>query len=126
MAKRSQNDVYKEKFRADDDVALDKEIDAALSGMSDDDLYGDKEKGVSSPAKAGSKQTRRGKIVQIDKDDIFVDFGGKSQGIVSRLQFVDGEEPTVGQEMEFLVDRYDPREGLLMLSRRGAMAQGWA
>ena len=124
MAKRPQDDVYKEKFRADEDVALDNEIDAALSGLSEDDLYGDKAQTAKPAPSGGDKQVRRGKIVQIDKDDIFVDFGGKSQGIVSRLQFLESEEPTVGQELDFLVDRYDAREGLLMLSRRGAMAQG--
>ena len=124
MAKQPHDDLYKEKFRPDADAALDQEIEAALSGMSEDDLYGDKPQTGGKPAGAhpGDKQVRRGKIVQIDKDDVFVDFGGKSQGIVSRLQFLDSEEPKVGDEMDFTVQKYDAREGLLILSRRGAMA----
>src|SRR5438105_3603253 len=103
MSKRPQDDVYKEKFRPDADAALDEEIEAALSGLSEEDLYHDKPQAAVPPETAtqGDRQVRRGKIVQIDKDDVFVDFGGKSQGIVSRLQFLDTEEPKVGDEMDF-------------------------
>src|SRR5207237_8231902 len=91
------------------------------------DRHGDKAQArgrESAPAQtAGDKQIRRGRVTRIEKDDIFVDFGGKSQGIISRQQFLGTEEPTVGQEMDFIVDKYDAREGLLLLSRRGATAQ---
>jgi small subunit ribosomal protein S1 len=47
-----------------------------------------------------------------------VDFGGKSQGVCPLEQFE--TEPVVGQEMEFDVEKYDAREGLLILKRKGA------
>ena len=50
-----------------------------------------------------------GKVVSIGKDDAFVDFGGKSQGIVSLIQFLDTEPPKVGDEFDFHVERYDDR-----------------
>jgi small subunit ribosomal protein S1 len=119
MAKQS--DDYKEKFRPEDS-ALDKEIADALAGVSMDELYGfDKAR----PAEAGppgkGKGPRRGRIISIGKDDVFVDLGGKSQGIVPIIQF-DDVEPVVGAEMEFTVERYDEREGLLVLTRKGAVA----
>ena len=52
------------------------------------------------------------------KDEVFVDFGGKSQGIAVFSQFEN--EPKVGDEMEFNVERYDREEGLLILTRKGA------
>ncbi len=120
------SDPLKEKFRPDD-AALNKEIDDALSGVSLDDLYGFDKPGPAqtqgSPQQSQQKTTRRGRIVSIDKDDAFVDFGGKSQGIISLQQFPDDEPPVVGQEMEFNVDRYDEREGVLVLTRKGATAQ---
>ena len=108
-------DSYKEKFRPDADARLDAQIDAALGDLSMDKLYGfDKPQSTEAVAQG----SRRGKIVSIDKDDAFVDFGGKSQGIVSLIQF--DEPPVVGQEMEFNVERYDAAEGLLILTRKGS------
>ncbi len=121
MSNPSKNDDYKQKFRPDD-TAVDKEVEAALGDLSIEDLYGfDKPKpssgGASSPQQKGMK---RGRIISIGKEDVFVDFGGKSQGIASMMQF--DEEPKVGDEMDFHVDRYDEREGLLILTRKGAAA----
>ncbi len=115
MAKKSFDDPLKAKFRPDES-ALDKEVDAALSGLSLDELY----KKDHAAAADGGNGTRRGKIISIGKDDVFVDFGGKSQGIASALQFE--AEPKVGEEFEFTVERYDAREGLLILTRKGAVA----
>jgi len=120
MANPQQGDQYKEKFRPDADPNLDREIDAALSGLSVEQLYGFDKPQPAAPAEPLPKGTRRGRIVSISKDDAFVDLGGKSQGIVSLTQFE--QEPAVGQEMDFVVDRYDEREGLLLLNRKGATA----
>src|SRR4051812_23140546 len=112
MAKQ---DDYKQKFRPETS-ALDREVDAALSGMSLDDLYASGQQATESRAKG----TRRGRIVSVDKDDVMVDFGGKSQGVAPMETFE--TEPKVGDEMEFDVERYDAREGLLILTRKGAAA----
>src|SRR5947208_1909251 len=111
------NEDYKEKFRPDADVDLDKEIDAALGDMSIEELMDKDQPRTKTDTPKGM---RRGKIIRIDKDDVFVDFGGKSQGVVPREQFE--EEPKVGEEIEVSVERFDPREGLLILTRKGAVA----
>jgi small subunit ribosomal protein S1 len=118
---------YKETFRPDTDAKLDMEIDAALDGISLDALYDQPAKAApdttSIPDDSGAKPTRRGRILRVEKEDIFVDFGGKSLGVISHLQFLDKEEPKIGQEMEFIVDRYDPAEGLILLSLPGVAAK---
>jgi small subunit ribosomal protein S1 len=116
MAKKHLDQQYKEKFRPDDS-ALDKQIDAALEGVSMDALYEFDKPQASVDTTTG---LRKGRIVSISKDDVFVDFGGKSQGVCSLLQFE--EPPKVGDEVEFNVERYDKDEGLLILSKKGALA----
>jgi small subunit ribosomal protein S1 len=120
MADQQQSDQYKEKFRADADPALDRELDAALAGVSMDELYAfDKPKTQAAEGTApepGGKGVRRGKVVSVGKDEVFVDLGGKSQGVVSLLQF---DDVKVGDEFDFVVEKYDPREGILMLNRKG-------
>ena len=119
MAKNRMDDQYKQKFRPDADAALDSALDAALGNVSMDQLYGfDKPKET---AEAPAKGLRWGKVVSIDKDEVFVDLGGKSQGVVPREQFE--EEPKVGQQMQFNVERYDAREGLLILGLKGLIAE---
>ena len=69
---------------------------------------------------------KRGKISAIHGDDIFVDMGGKSQGVLPSEQFLDGPEPKVGDEIEFTIEGYDNNDGLLILNRQGAiMAAAW-
>src|SRR5687767_6817035 len=120
MSNDPRSDELKQKFRPAD-AALDQEVDAALADVSMEDLYGfDKPKVAAAPGHVPQQGFRRGRIVSVDKDDAFVDFGGKSQGIVSLMQFMNQEPPKVGDEFDFHVERYDEREGLLILTRKGA------
>ena len=114
MAETQQIDPYKEKFRVDADPDLDKQVAAAMEGLSIDQLMAtDKPKEQApnngQPTSPGGAHVRRGKVVSIGKDDVFIDFGGKSQGICSLLQFT---EVKVGDEFDFNVEQYDEREGV--------------
>jgi small subunit ribosomal protein S1 len=121
MSKNTFGDEYKAKFRVDE-AALNEQVDAALAGVALEELYEKDREGsaqTASPTGTG-KSTRHGRIVSISKDDAFVDFGGKSQGICSMLQFE--TEPKVGEEYDFTVQKYDESEGLLILTRKGGLA----
>jgi small subunit ribosomal protein S1 len=132
------SDPLREKFRPESDPDIDRQINDALGGLSVEQIYGfDRAEGErgerDSAAGGGGHQPsadhtladlarhgiRRGRVVAIRKGDVLVDLGGKSQGVVSELQF-DDEPPVVGKEYDFSVERYDSAEGLVILSRRGA------
>jgi len=121
------DDLLKEKFRPNPDAALDAQINDALTGVSLDALYAqneaDRRVEQSGSAHAGSGHgPKRGRVVSVDqtKGEVFIDFGGKSQGLAQVMQFLD--LPEVGAEMEFTVDRYDPAEGLLIVMPKGALS----
>lgn len=62
-----------------------------------------------------------GLVVRVDKDDVFIDFGSKSEGVAPTEEFFGktGElEVKVGDEVEVMLERYD--HGLPRLSKRKA------
>jgi len=62
-----------------------------------------------------------GLVVRVDKDDVFIDFGSKSEGVAPTEEFLgkSGELAVkVGDEVEVMLERYD--HGLPRLSRRKA------
>ncbi|HUT57542.1 MAG TPA: S1 RNA-binding domain-containing protein [Phycisphaerae bacterium] len=119
------------KFRRPDnlDAELQREIDEALGDASLEEMIEAEERGRSSAAgaRAGAAEgVRRGRVVAIQGDDIFVELGGKDQGVLPASQFADEPLPAEGDEVEFTVEGYDESEGLLTLSRLGAIqAAAW-
>ena len=88
------------------DAELEREIEAALGGMSVEDL-----ENSSTPSRSGGnrggRQTRRGTIIRVHSGDVFVEFGPRSQGVCPLSQFIAaGEEqaPPVGSERDFVVE----------------------
>jgi len=106
------------------DDALQLELDRALGDMSIDELL-DAEAGrhIDSQRADGVKV---GKVIEVQGEDVFVDFGGKSQGVLPAEQFADEPLPEIGAEIEVTIEGYDPNDGLLILSREGAvLAATW-
>jgi small subunit ribosomal protein S1 len=101
------------------DKDLDREIEAAMGGMSALDLYGDLSKPQPPPA-AGEGGQKKGRVVRVHGDDVFVEVpGGRAPGMISLQQFPDGA-PAVGSEVDVHIEGYDPANGLLRLTRKGA------
>ena len=108
--------------RSDDqlDAELQRELDEALGGMSIEQML-DAEEEAKNPRSGKRDGVRVGKVIDIQKDDIFVDFGSKTQGVIQAIQFADEPLPEIGSDIEVVVERYDQSEGLLILSREGAV-----
>ena len=67
---------------------------------------------------------RRGRISAIRGDDVFVELtgvDGKMQGIVPLSQFE--RAPRIGSIMDFVVEQTDESQGLIYLSREGAVSR---
>ncbi len=108
--------------RLEDD--LEAEIAAALGDASIDELMDDQlQPAQTVQMSSDGRRTRSGTIVAIHDKNAMIEFGPKSQGLCPAAQFEElkGAPPEVGSTHEFVVDRFDPFEGLLIVSLPGAV-----
>ncbi len=105
-------DKFEEDFLNDDIQA---ELDKALDGMNLEEVMD-----APQPSSAQQADGASGKVIAIQGEDIFVDLGGKDQGVLPAGQF-DGDEPlpAVGDTIEFDIHGEAP-DGLMRLARCGA------
>ncbi|MFP4370154.1 MAG: 30S ribosomal protein S1, partial [Candidatus Kapaibacterium sp.] len=61
-----------------------------------------------------------GKIVEITKDEIHVDIGFKSLGVVPRAELLNAETYKVGDPIDVFIENIEDSNGRLVLSRRRA------
>ena len=64
------------------------------------------------------KGLRVGKVIVARGRSLFVDLGGKSEGVIPLDQF-EGEIPAPGSEIEVIVDHFDASEGIQHLRLEG-------
>jgi small subunit ribosomal protein S1 len=106
------------------DTDLDRELQEAMGGAPDLDiekLYSEDEKRARQNAEALKSGPKKGQIIRIHGQDVFVDIGGRTQGVLPILQFEDGP-PAIGTELDVNIEGYDP-DGVLILTRRGAVIE---
>jgi len=100
------------------DASLEREMQAALGGLSDQDLLDLPASRVPAARVKSERQTRTGTVVRVQGEDVMVEFGPKSQGVCPLRQFA--EPPPPGAQVEFVVERLDAFENLLILALPGA------
>ncbi len=59
-------------------------------------------------------------MIGVRGKSVFVDLGGKSEGVISVTQFEEGKLPLAGASIEVIVDRFDPEEGIQLLRLKGS------
>ena len=64
----------------------------------------------------------RGRVIQVTNDEILVDIGYKSEGMIPRSEFAHAPErlPVAGQEIDAIVDRREDSSGYVVLSHEKA------
>ncbi|MBN2136895.1 MAG: 30S ribosomal protein S1 [Sedimentisphaerales bacterium] len=68
----------------------------------------------------------KGKIVTVIGNDVIVEVGLKSEGVVDAGEFESPEEMEAGKEIEVLLEDTDSESGLILLSKRKAdVIRGW-
>lgn len=103
------------------DAEIEAELEAAMSGIDRQSLHGEINQAQAKAAPASSASDggkKKGRIISIHGDDVFVDVGGRSQGVLGLDQFA--EPPQIGQDIDVHIEGYDHANGLLILTRQGA------
>jgi small subunit ribosomal protein S1 len=88
------------------------ELDRAMSDASIDELLGGGSQTGEEIFEADSLQS--GRVVAVRRDDVFIEFAGRQQGIVSLRQF--DVPPRPGAVVQVIVQRLNPEDGLYELS----------
>lgn len=84
----------------------------------DDDAYGQMASG--SVIEIKEDELVEGKIVNITKDEVHVDIGFKSVGIIPRSELIGSENYEIGQKLDVYIENIEDTSGHLILSRRRA------
>jgi ribosomal protein S1 len=119
-------------FKRQWDAELEAELEKALEGF-DEAKYdvrtprGERTADRSRTDRADRGQETRegpqtGKVIGTRGRSVFIDLGAKSEGVIPLEQFED-KPPSPGDVIEVVVDRFDPDEGLLLLSLKGAAVE---
>ena len=110
------------------DDELEAQMEAALSGFDPKAFDVARERPKTAPkastprgdrGQEAVKGTRRGTVIGARGRSLFVDLGGKSEGVIPLDQF-EGEIPQPGSRIEVIVDRFDTSEGIQHLRLKGA------
>ncbi len=119
-----QHDLQSERPEAKLDSALQREVDEALGDTSLEDLLAEEEsksRAVRPNAQSLREGVRKGLVVGISGEDIFVDIGGHRQGVVPIKQFTAEDFPAVGDQINVVIEGFDPDDELVLLAREGAI-----
>src|SRR5262245_38346900 len=111
------------------DAELEAELEAALSGFDPTSFEPQSQRRprserVPSPpeqrGQEGAPGKRTGTVIGVRGKSLFVDLGGKSEGVLPIEQLEGAEIPAPGSSIEVIVDRFDPDEGVQILRLKGA------
>ncbi len=103
---------------------LEKELEEALGGDSLENLIESSAVTETAVGELAPETRVTGKVVSIHREDVFVDLGSRTQGLLPLKQFTassgegapEGKAPEVGDEVEVVVTRLNVEQGLYEVS----------
>ncbi len=117
------------------DQELEAELEAAMEGFDGGSIsVGSPRKPASStPRTPGSRENRgqeegksdvrTGTVIRVSGKNIFIDLGGKSEGLLTVDQLENQPIPEVGSKIEVAIDHFDRNEGILLLRLKGGAVE---
>jgi predicted RNA-binding protein with RPS1 domain len=106
-------------IRGDLSPELEAELEEALGDVSLEEIIDDQDAVTKQPL-LESETKLTGRIVMIRREDVFVEIGGREQGIVPLKQF--SESPEINAEIQVVVNKFNLEDGLYELNLPHAAA----
>ena len=98
---------------------LEAELEEAMADVSLEEIIDDQDTVTKQPL-LESENKLAGRIVMIHREDVFVEIGGREQGIVPLKQF--SESPEIDAEIQVVVSKFNREDGLYELNLPHAAA----
>ena len=115
-------DLPEVQFKEQSNEDLEQEIEAALGGMSLDDILAGEEQATAKAGEQLAVETRLpGTVMKVDREYVFFALGSRNQGVAGRRQFK--EAPAPGETMDVVIQRFDAEEGLYEVTVPGASVE---
>lgn len=103
------------------DDAMERELQEALGGLSDKDLFA--EERPAAKREAAASGLKKGRVFRVHGADVFIDLpGGRTQGVLNSQLFPQGPPP-IGTEIEVSIEGFDRDSGVYLLSLKGAAVE---
>ena len=104
-------------------LEIEKEIETAMADPTVPDLAAAIDESIKN-FESGS--IIMGRVIHVIGDDVVVDVGYKSEGVISTMEFSDWAEVKAGDEVEVLLEAVEDDSGIIALSKRKAdRIRGW-
>lgn len=95
---------------------LEQELEAALGGESLDAIIDGSTAAAASAEELQPDTKVSGTVAKVHREDIFVELGGRNQGLLPLKQFEKTDPPEVGSQIDVTVVRFDAEQGLYEVS----------
>jgi len=95
---------------------LEKELEAALGGESLDDIIDSSTTAAATGDELPPDTKITGTVAKIHREDIFIELGGRNQGLLPLKQFEKTDPPEVGSSIEVTIARFNAEQGLYEVS----------
>jgi predicted RNA-binding protein with RPS1 domain len=118
IAPPPQGKVEKPNLRQALPEELEIELQMALGDAKLDELIAAETAGPATPEGLEPETRIKGRVLRIFRDNVFVELGGRNQGVLSFQQFV--EEPAIGAEIDVVVNKFNADDGLYECNLTGA------
>ena len=103
-------DVPEVQFKEQTNEDVEQEIEAALGGMSLDDILAGEE--------LATETRLPGTVMKVGREYVFFSLGSRNQGVAGLRQFK--EPPSPGETMDVIIQKFDAEEGLYEVTVPGA------